>query len=198
MRRLAGPLIWFCLLMSPAVAGQPAWVEAGGDGLARVHLYFFWSETCPHCQEARPFVEAIPRERPWVRLHSLEVSRQSGQLPAVSSRWPQSLGPAAEAVPTLIVLRPHGSGLAGRRDIRRRRLLRALDDCRAGGAVAMASGVRRGRCGCPSWARLIRPRSRCPCSPSSSPGWTPSIPVPSSCCCSCSACWRTRRTGGAC
>lgn len=46
-------------------SGQPAWVEARDDGGKRVHLYFFWSESCPHCQAAHPFVGAIAQQRLW-------------------------------------------------------------------------------------------------------------------------------------
>ncbi len=140
-RWLAGPLIWLCLLTGTAVAGPPAWVEAGGDGLARVHLYFFWSEACPHCQEARPFIEAIPGQRPWVVPHSLEVSRNRDN----SRRFvelAESLGQRAEGVPTLMFC---GRMEVGWRDdaTSGANLLRALDECRAGGGVAMgaASGA---------------------------------------------------------
>lgn len=51
----------------------PVWAETR-DGTATVHLYFFWSRYCPHCQEALPFVEGLEKERPWLRLHSLEVT----------------------------------------------------------------------------------------------------------------------------
>ncbi|MGB8302044.1 MAG: hypothetical protein WCE67_13450, partial [Azonexus sp.] len=62
-------------LCGVAMAEASGWVEQGSDGAASVHLYFFWSEHCPHCLDARPFVAAIPLERPWVKLHALEVSR---------------------------------------------------------------------------------------------------------------------------
>ncbi|MFC1684258.1 thioredoxin family protein [Pseudomonadota bacterium] len=38
-----------------------------------IHLYFFWSTRCPHCQEARPFIELLPEKYPWISLHSGEV-----------------------------------------------------------------------------------------------------------------------------
>ena len=51
----------------------PVWYERSGDGVT-VHLYFFWSRTCPHCQKAHPFVEALPQQLPWLTLHSLELT----------------------------------------------------------------------------------------------------------------------------
>lgn len=66
----------------------------------RVHLYFFWSETCPHCLEAHPFVEAIPVERPWVKLHALEVSRSRDNVRRFEA-MAESVGERVEGVPTL-------------------------------------------------------------------------------------------------
>jgi cytochrome c biogenesis protein CcdA len=53
------------LLWGPAAAGDDPWLQPGADGRPQLQLYFFWSAGCPHCQEARPFVEAIPQRRPW-------------------------------------------------------------------------------------------------------------------------------------
>lgn len=125
------------LLLAGAALGQttnpPPWVEPGADGGTRVHLYFFWSETCPHCQEAHPFITAIARERPWVELHSLEVSRNRDNARRFDE-MAESIGQRAEAVPTLIY--------CGRMDVGWQdaattgtQLLAALDACRAGGAA---------------------------------------------------------------
>ncbi len=64
-----------CVLLLPRAHADTAWIEPGADGKPVVHLYFFWSLACPHCLEARPFIEAIPEQRPWVKLHSLELTR---------------------------------------------------------------------------------------------------------------------------
>lgn len=89
------------LLITSAAVAQDPWIETDADGDVRVHLYFFWSETCPHCLEAHPFLEAIPNERPWVIVHSLEVSRQRENARRFVT-LAESLGQTAEAVPTLI------------------------------------------------------------------------------------------------
>lgn len=110
---------------------EPLWVDQDASGNSRVHLYFFWSETCPHCQAAHPFVEAIPRERPWVVLHALEVSRSDENARRFEA-MAQAIGQRAEAVPTFMVCGwmevgwqdEASSGVA---------LLRAIDACRAGG-----------------------------------------------------------------
>jgi len=124
---------WLCvlvgwLLIAGAAFAQDPWVETDADGNVRVHLYFFWSATCPHCLKAQPFVEAIPNERPWVILHSLEVARH----PENARRFvalAESLGQTAEAVPTLIAC---GAMEAGWDEAASTgaALLRRLDECR--------------------------------------------------------------------
>jgi len=50
-----------------------AWYEKDADGRSLIHLYFFWSEKCPHCLKARPDVLAIDKEFDWLKLHSLQL-----------------------------------------------------------------------------------------------------------------------------
>lgn len=81
-----------------AGAGQAPWWERGADGTVTVELYFFWSQTCPHCLEARPDVAAMAAELPWLRLHDLEVSRH----PDNAARYralAAGLGQEAQSVP---------------------------------------------------------------------------------------------------
>ena len=120
-----------CLLMLFSRAGQAddTWLKTGADGQPEVQLYFFWSLTCPHCNEAHPHVEAIPRARPWVELHSLELSRHPENVRRYES-MAQQLGEDAASVPALLFC---GEMHVGWDDdattgafIRQR-----LDDCRA-------------------------------------------------------------------
>jgi hypothetical protein len=70
-------------LLTPAAAssagpeGGSPWYQQDGAGGLQVNLYFFWSANCPHCQEARPVVERMAEELPWLVLHSRELSRHS-------------------------------------------------------------------------------------------------------------------------
>ncbi|TXT17680.1 MAG: cytochrome c bioproteinis protein transmembrane region, partial [bacterium] len=68
--------LWLALCALAGRADDP-WLRTGANGGAEVQLYFFWALTCPHCTEAHPHVEALPRERPWLRLHDLELTRHS-------------------------------------------------------------------------------------------------------------------------
>jgi hypothetical protein len=63
------------LLLAFAARADDPWVARGADGAPQIEFYFFWSLTCPHCTEAHPHISALPKERPWLRLHELEVSR---------------------------------------------------------------------------------------------------------------------------
>jgi len=66
-----------------------------------VHLYLFWSLTCPHCLTARPQILKLVSQHPWIRLHDHELSEN----PANVERFiemAKSLGEEAQSVPTLI------------------------------------------------------------------------------------------------
>ena len=129
-----------CLLLAgrslAADGDQTPWTERGTDGETQVHLYFFWSENCPHCLAAHPFIEAIPQQRPWVILHALEVSGSEENARHFIDMT-ERLGQRAEAVPTLIAC---GWLEVGWQDEASSgaRLLAVLDACRAGKAPAAA------------------------------------------------------------
>ena len=73
-------LILLALLFAPLAnslaSNKPVWYETDSDGQPVIHLYFFWSEKCPHCQQARPDIIAMDKEYPWLKLHSLELVHQ--------------------------------------------------------------------------------------------------------------------------
>ncbi len=70
-------LVLIALLLMPLTAAlassEPVWYEADADGQPVIHLYFFWSEKCPHCLQAFPDIVEIDKEYPWLKLHSLEL-----------------------------------------------------------------------------------------------------------------------------
>jgi hypothetical protein len=75
----------------------PLWYERNGDD-ATVHLYFFWSKTCPHCQKAHPFIEALPQQFPWLTLHSLELTEYPDHVQQYV-KMAAALGVEAQYVP---------------------------------------------------------------------------------------------------
>jgi hypothetical protein len=85
-----------------AWAGDPAWVTADASGRAQVHLWFFWSQTCPHCIDAKAAVERLDTDHPWLLLHAHEVStdRANARLYVDMAR---RLGQEARSVPGFIM-----------------------------------------------------------------------------------------------
>lgn len=87
------------LTLSTVTQAEETWVQPATDGTAQVQLYFFWSLTCPHCVDAHPFISAIPAQRPWVRLHELELSRNQNNVARFIDIARQA-GGQAESVPS--------------------------------------------------------------------------------------------------
>ncbi len=57
---------------APPVDGAPWW-HRGADGSPVVDLYFGYSSTCPHCQQAMPWVRQLETELPWLEVHWLQL-----------------------------------------------------------------------------------------------------------------------------
>jgi hypothetical protein len=124
-----GSSVLVLTLLAPRAEAAATWIETGADGRPEVHLYFFWSLRCPHCLEARPFVEAIPASRPWVKLHSLELTRHPQNVRHYVALANQ-MGEPAQYVPGLLFCGRMQTGWDG--DARSgQELLAALDVCRA-------------------------------------------------------------------
>ena len=100
LRWLASTL-FLLVLLAPGARADTPWIEPGADGAPVVHLYFFWSLACPHCLEARPFIEAIPADRPWVKLHALELTRHPENVRHYVALADQ-VGQPAQYVPGLL------------------------------------------------------------------------------------------------
>ncbi len=67
-KQLLISLILICLVnliafISPVLAGDKV-----------VNIYFFYSQTCPHCAQQKPFMEYIDQHNEEVKLHAYEVS----------------------------------------------------------------------------------------------------------------------------
>lgn len=75
-------LVVFSMLLSPCIlASEPVtWTSAQHSGETRVHLYFFWSQKCPHCLKAVPFIDSLQRDYAWLEVHSAEVSQNRQNL----------------------------------------------------------------------------------------------------------------------
>ena len=123
-------LLVMTLLLPVARAEMP-----GGDSLwlaqpprmPAVDLYFFWSSRCPHCQEARPFIESLPKDYPWIRLHSLEIydhRENRGEF----ERMAKTVGIVPQSVPTFMWCGKHYTGYTNEQ-ITGQMLLSGMTDC---------------------------------------------------------------------
>jgi hypothetical protein len=101
-------------------------VQAADEGKP-VELYFFWSLSCPHCTAAHPHIEAIAAERPWLKLHALELTKQPENVRRYQSMATE-LGETAAAIPAFLFC---GRLITGWDDnaTTGTELRRALDDC---------------------------------------------------------------------
>lgn len=102
IRRSLGRLLLAALLamtVFAAAAAEPSSLWYGEDeaGEPTVILYYFWSESCPHCKKANPVIRDMARELPWLDVRSLDVSRPVAvELYLLMGRL---LGEEASAVP---------------------------------------------------------------------------------------------------
>jgi len=64
------------LVAAPATlpGGNQLWFSSETREPRLIRLYFFWSNRCPHCLEARPFVKALPERYPWLEVVSYELN----------------------------------------------------------------------------------------------------------------------------
>lgn len=126
---LAGLTLALALLPWPAAAAAAAEESP-------VDLYFFWSERCPHCLEARPVVLDLAANSPWLRLHDLEVYANADNRQRFVAMAAQ-VGERAEAVPAFIFCGRMWTGFGPETG---KALAEALHQCRVGGAIGHAPG----------------------------------------------------------
>ncbi len=81
--------------------GKGPWYEQTPSGDINLHLYFFWSKECPHCRRAKPFLEKLQDEHPWVLLQQKEVT-EFPENKKLFGEMMDSLGETSRAVPTLM------------------------------------------------------------------------------------------------
>lgn len=84
-----------------ATAAEVEWFVKGPGGEDRIVLHYFYSETCPVCTEAKPFIEAL-REVAWLEVRAFEVSANRDN--AIRYRdTAAAIGGRARSVPAYIV-----------------------------------------------------------------------------------------------
>jgi hypothetical protein len=77
---------------------QWSWYRVDDKGKVTIHLYVFWSRTCPRCEKATPFVEDLRTRYPWLRVYWYEISSHPPNR-ELYRRMAESLGQFAGQVP---------------------------------------------------------------------------------------------------
>lgn len=121
------------LSLGAATAGDP-WLSHDERGQPQVHIYFFWSPTCPHCRAAKPFVADLPRRLPWLVPHSHDVTDRAHAQAYVELA--AGLGETARSVPAFLFCGQMVVGYGSDRDsgAALERALRACHRANGGGA----------------------------------------------------------------
>ncbi|NOQ65386.1 MAG: hypothetical protein GQ582_12820 [Methyloprofundus sp.] len=66
-----------------------------------VELNFFWSHSCPHCLEAKPFIESLPQKYTWLQLNSYDLIDSPDNITRYTE-MAEKLGRTANSVPGFI------------------------------------------------------------------------------------------------
>jgi glutaredoxin len=101
--QLIAPLLLAAIVAAPlarGVATDVEWIEIAADGETTVQLWFFWTRSCPHCLEAKPFVETLAAE-PGLAVHSLELTEHPENV-ALYRELAAAAGEEARTVPAFV------------------------------------------------------------------------------------------------
>jgi len=79
---------------------QMIWPQENVEGDIEIPLHFFWSATCPHCTKARPVIEKMAADIPWLKLYSYSMSEAVNR--DLYQTMAASLGQEAKSVPAFI------------------------------------------------------------------------------------------------
>ena len=124
-----------------AGAGDVPWWFTDADGDVRVRLYFFWTRTCPHCTVARPDIERMARQTPWLALDSRELTADSSNT-ELYQRLAERVGAQARSVPAFLFCGQLVTGYddaAGMGAMLLRELTRCREAALAGSAPAVSA-----------------------------------------------------------
>ncbi|WP_394497904.1 cytochrome C biosynthesis protein [Shewanella sp. ENK2] len=138
MSKIFSRLILLCgLLLSFASMAQAnddaLWID-NSAAEPSVNLHFFWSETCPHCRKAHPFIDALAERYSWINQHDYLIS-ESGNVDKLMAIG-EKTGVEPKSVPYFAVC---GEAITGynSHDVTGRYILERLEACyqRNGGTM---------------------------------------------------------------
>jgi thiol-disulfide isomerase/thioredoxin len=113
---------------APLAAASPEWVSEGPDGRSQIVMYYFYSDTCPHCIEARPFVAGLDA-REWIDLRAYEITKNR-EYGLLYRDIAAAIGEQARSVPAFIFCGSMHTGFENAESTGAV-LLARLENCRA-------------------------------------------------------------------
>lgn len=125
-------LLFYCTL--PLAEEAFPWKVTSDEGAEQIVLYFFWSPTCPHCQEAHEHIDNLPQQYPWLTLRSFNIFE-----PEKAQQYRQmalALGEQARSVPGFFICERMYVGwdsFDGMGQV----LIKAAQQCRGGNAASI-------------------------------------------------------------
>jgi len=90
---------------------DPLWYSQDDRGQPVVHLHFFWTRFCPHCQEAVPFVYDLDQKHAWLRVHHYELTQSQANV-QIYVEMAKLLGQEATSVPAFLFCGTMRTGFA--------------------------------------------------------------------------------------
>jgi len=92
--------LFLTVLLGLALGLQLEMTYAQSD--APVYLYFFWGDGCPHCAEAKPFLQTLQQRYPTLKVEAFEVWYNSDNQ-ALYQRMAEAHGFKAQYVPAIFL-----------------------------------------------------------------------------------------------
>lgn len=93
---------WSCPTAATEQDQDSPWYAVDEAGEVQISLYFFWSQSCPHCADARPYIDSLESKFPWLRVESREVT-QSLENRRFFATLAAGIGEEARGVPTFFL-----------------------------------------------------------------------------------------------
>jgi thiol-disulfide isomerase/thioredoxin len=84
----------------PTALAEASSADAGAA--EPVTLVFFWGVGCPHCEDAKPFLDELAKEEPRLRVERIEV-RKDPEGRHLFLEMMKQLGAPAARIPTFVV-----------------------------------------------------------------------------------------------
>jgi len=82
--------------------GDATWYQRNGTNPPVIQLYFYWSEKCPHCLEALPYLQQLAQQREDISLHSYQLVGEPDNVTRYQM-MASSLGQVAQSVPAFFL-----------------------------------------------------------------------------------------------